>query len=204
MSDNSASPEFWNPRYATARTPWDFGGIPAPLTRYLTAHPGHGARALIPGCGSGYEVAAFAQAGYAVTAIDFSPPAVARARACVGPALAGRIIEGDYFTHDFAAAPFDLVYERTFLCALPPALWPQIVRRTATLLKPGGVLTGIYFFGEKDDGPPFGLATDEPAQLFDADFVTVADDAIRAAESLPLFAGRERWQERRRQTPSAR
>lgn len=196
--ENSASPEFWNPRYAAARTPWDFGGIPAPLTRYLAANPGRGARALIPGCGSGYEVAAFAQAGYAVTAIDFSPPAVEHARANAGSALAERIVEGDFFTHDFDEAPFDLVYERTFLCALPPPLWPQIVRRTASLLKPGGVLTGIYIFGEKDDGPPFGLAADEPARLFDAEFVIVMDQPIAAAESLPLFAGRERWQERRK------
>ncbi len=204
MSENSAAPDFWNTRYAAARTPWDFGGAPPPLTRYLAAHPVRGARALIPGCGSGCEIAAFAQAGYAVTAIDFSPPAVALARANVGPALAERIAEGDFFTHDFAEAPFDLVYERTFLCALPPVMWPQIVQRTASLLKPGGVLAGIYFFGEKDDGPPFGLAADEPPQLFDADFVTVADHAIPAAESLPLFAGRERWQERRRPVPAAR
>jgi len=204
VTENSAAPDFWNTRYAAARTPWDFGGVPAPLSRYLAAHPGHGARALIPGGGPGYEVAAFALAGYAVTAIDFSPPAVALARANVGPALAGRIVEGDFFTHDFAEAPFDLVYERTFLCALPPALWPKIVRRTASLLKPGGVLTGIYFFGEKDDGPPFGLAAGETIALFENEFVTVADNAIPATESLPLFAGRERWQERRRHTPSAR
>ena len=198
VPENSALPGFWNSRYASARTPWDFGGVPAPLTRYLAAHRGNGGRALIPGCGSGYEIAAFAQAGYTVTAIDFSQPAVARARANVGDALAGRVIEGDFFTHDFADAPFDVVFERTFLCALPPSLWRQMITRTATLLKPGGVLVGFYFFGEKDDGPPFGLTPDEPAGLFDAEFVTVADRPVASAESLPLFAGRERWQERRK------
>jgi hypothetical protein len=116
----------------------------------------------------------------------------------VGPRLADSVIEGDFFTHDFAAAPFDLVYERTFLCALPPELWPKIIARTAALLKPGGTLAGIYFFGEKDDGPPFGLAPEEPAKLFNREFVLVADEPIAAAESLPIFSGRERWQERRR------
>ena len=198
MPENSASPNFWNSRYESARTPWDFGGVPAALTRYLSAHPGGGQRALIPGCGSGYEIAAFARAGYAVTAIDFSPPAVAQARANVGDALAARVIEGDFFTHDFADAPFDVVFERTFLCALPTSLWRQVITRTASLLKPGGVLVGLYFFGEKDDGPPFGLAPDEPAALFDVEFITVVDQSVAPAESLPLFAGRERWQERRK------
>ena len=198
MSVSPSQPEFWNPRYENRRTPWDLGGIPAALGRYLAAHPGGGARVLIPGCGSGHEITAFAAAGYQVNAIDFSPPAVAQARANVGPALAERIVEGDFFTHDFADAPFDLIYERTFLCALPPDLWPRIVARTAALLKPGGVLAGIYFFGAKDDGPPFGLAEDEAAALFASRFVLVADRPIPATESLPMFTERERWQERRR------
>lgn len=198
MDDSAARPAFWNTRYENSRTPWDLGGVPAALTRHLAAHPGHGARVLIPGCGSGYEVRAFAEAGYDVTAVDFSPPAVERARALVGPRLADTVIEGDFFKHEFAGAPFDLVYERTFLCALPPDRWREIVRRTAVLLKPGGTLVGIYFFGEKDDGPPFGLEAQEPATLFDAEFLLVDDRPIPAAESLPLFAGRERWQERRR------
>jgi SAM-dependent methyltransferase len=37
------------------------------------------AKALIPGCGTGYEVRAFHQAGWKVTAIDFSPVAVEQA-----------------------------------------------------------------------------------------------------------------------------
>lgn len=198
MQPASNQPEFWNPRYRTGTTPWDFGRVPPALERYLASRPGRGATVLIPGCGSGYEIAAFAAAGYAVTAIDFSPPAVARARANLPQALAERVVEGDFFTYDFSAAPFDLVYERTFLCALPPELWPRIVDRTATLLKPGGTLTGFYFFGEKDDGPPFGLDAGEPARLFEARFALVDDRAVPATESLPLFVDRERWQERRR------
>ncbi len=197
MSEDPTAPGFWNERYAAARTPWDFGGVPAPLARYLAAHPGRGASVLIPGCGSGHEVTAFTQAGYRVTAIDFSPPAVAKARASVGSALAARIVEGDFFTHAFADAPFDFIYERTFLCALPPAWREKIVARTAALLKPRGTLAGIYFFGESEDGPPFGLAHTESARLFDYSFRLVRDEPVVPAESLEFFAGRERWQERR-------
>src|SRR5687767_11041400 len=97
MADNPTTADFWNTRYASARTPWDYGAVPPPLARYLATHPGRGLRVLIPGCGSGYEIAAFARAGYLVTAVDFSTAAVARARQNVGPALADRVIEGDFF-----------------------------------------------------------------------------------------------------------
>jgi SAM-dependent methyltransferase len=198
MNGSPSQPGFWNPRYASGRTPWDYGRVPPALTRYLAPHPGSGLRALVPGCGSGYEIVALADAGYAVTAIDFSPPAVERARRHVGPALAEHVIEGDFFTHDLPAAPFDFIYERTFLCALPPEMWPRLVHRLASLLAPGGTLAGIFCFGPKEDGPPFGLAPDEPAALFDHHFVLVDDRPIPADESPPIFAGQERWQERRR------
>jgi SAM-dependent methyltransferase len=198
MSQDPTAPGFWNTRYAAGTTPWDFGGVPAPLARHLAAHPGRGASVLIPGCGSGYEVVAFASAGYRVTAIDFSPPAVAKARATVGAALAARIVEGDFFAHAFAEAPFDFIYERTFLCALPPAWREKIVARLATLLKPGGTLAGLYYFEATDDGPPHGLAPGEAERLFEARFQLERDAPVPPAESLPLFAGHERWQERRR------
>ena len=203
MSENPAAPDFWNQRYAAARMPWDIGGVPAALDRFLATHPGGGAHVLIPGCGSGYEIGAFARAGYAVTALDFSPPAVARARRQAGPDLAPCIAEGDFFTHTFAAAPFDLIYERTFFCALPPPQWPAIVSRMAGLLKPGGRLVGFFFFGDKEDGPPFGLTAEEAAALFDPLFETMLSLPVPPAESLPLYAGREQWQERQRRPGAA-
>ena len=68
----------------------------------------------------------------------------------------------------------------------------------AELLRPGGVLAGLYFFGEKDNGPPYGLAPDEPKKLFGRNFALTRDEPVAPEESLPLFAGRERWQERTR------
>ncbi|HTQ30034.1 MAG TPA: methyltransferase domain-containing protein [Opitutaceae bacterium] len=195
MAEDPNLPDFWNQRYDAARLPWDFNGIPAALARFLASGQARG-YVLIPGCGSGYEVAAFAGTGCRVTALDFSASAAARARANVGSALADRIVLGDFFTHPFSPASFDLIYERTFLCALPPARWPQIARRLGELLKPGGRLVGFFFFGEKEDGPPFGLATGEAERLFDFAFTLETDEAV--TDSLPLFAGGERWQIRRR------
>jgi SAM-dependent methyltransferase len=197
MEPASDHPDFWSFRYDAGTTPWDSGGVPPALARFLQRLPARGQRVLIPGCGFGYEIAAFAAAGHDVVALDFSAPAVALARATVGPALADRIVHGDFFTHALPAAGFDLVYERTFLCALPPARWPEIAARTAALLRPGGYVAGFYFIGPKDDGPPHGLDPGEPDRLFGPAFALEHDAPVPPAESLPLFAGREHWQERR-------
>ncbi|MEO6244950.1 MAG: methyltransferase domain-containing protein [Opitutaceae bacterium] len=206
MPESPTDPVFWNQRYLAGQTPWDFGGVPLALRRYLagaSARRRESPRALIPGCGSGHEIAAFADAGYDVTAIDISSAAAARARAQTGARTGVQVIEGDFFTHVFPDGPFDCIYERTFLCALPPALWPRMVARYAELLRPGGALAGFYLFGEKEDGPPFGLATDEPERLFSAAFTLTRDEPVPAAESLEFFAGREHWQERIRKTKAS-
>jgi len=133
-SSDSNQPDFWSVRYAAGKTPWDFGGVPSALKSFLerSSPPG---RVLIPGCGSGYEIQAFHAAGYGVSAIDFSPAAVDKAKRMLGP-LAERVILGDFFKHDFGQGRFDLIYERTFLCSMTPARWSEYVNRMADLLLP--------------------------------------------------------------------
>ena len=82
--EDSSKPDFWNTRYASGKTPWDLGGVPAALRSFLSRARPPG-RVLIPGCGSGYEVQAFHEAGFAVTAIDFSSAAIERAGRLLGP-----------------------------------------------------------------------------------------------------------------------
>jgi SAM-dependent methyltransferase len=201
MPDASPTqPEFWNQRYADACTPWDLGAAPAALTRFLARHPGHGRRVLVPGCGSGHEIPAFADAGYQVTAIDFADEAIARVRRLCGPRREVELICGDFFSAHFAPAAFNLIYERTFLCALPLACRAALAARTAHWVKPGGHVAGLYYYGPKDDGPPFGLERDEAERLFGTHFELIDDEEIPARETLPLFAGSERWQVRRRLT----
>ena len=69
MAD-SAKPQFWAERYAQERTSWDFGGVPIGLRAFLSRE--RPSSALTPGCGIGYEVRAFARAGWQVDAVDFS------------------------------------------------------------------------------------------------------------------------------------
>src|SRR5512137_2921886 len=113
---DSSQTQFWNQRWEGGRIPWDLGGVPPALMSFL-ARTRARTRVLIPGCGSGYEVRAFHEAGHDVTAIEFSAAAVARARKILGP-LGSKVIHGDFFTHDFGVKPYGLIYERGFLCSL--------------------------------------------------------------------------------------
>lgn len=158
MPDPS-KPEFWNTRYLQDNTPWELEDIPADLRNFLKK-PGKGAKVLIPGCGSGHEIHAFADAGYEVTAIDFAPFAVERARRMVGPKLAERVLQADFFEYDFPSQYFDIVYERAFVCSFPPDRRPAYRDRMAQLLKYRGLLIGYYFYQQPDllAGPPYGFA----------------------------------------------
>jgi len=90
---------------------------------------------LVPGCGSGYEIRQFAERGDDVLGIDFSDAALERARKLALPAR-----QADFFALD--ERPFDVVYERTFLCALPRHRWPAWSARMPMLVRPGGLLAG--------------------------------------------------------------
>ncbi len=192
-----SQPEYWNTRYLKDETPWEFDGIPADLKLFLKKK-GKGAKVLIPGCGSGHEIKAFAEAGYNVTAIDFAPFAVDRAKRMVGPALANQVLLGDFFQYDFPGESFDLIYERAFVCSLTPERRPSYRDRMAQLLKYRGLLLGYYLYKRPvlADGPPYGFAWGTADDLFSRYFLLVKDEPVN--DSLPVFAGRERWQERRR------
>jgi SAM-dependent methyltransferase len=186
------SPEFWSSRYSAAKTPWDLHDVPPPLRTFLAQSHNRG-RVLIPGCGSGYEVRAFHEAGFDVTAVDFAPAAIDRARAVLGE-LAEHVKLADFFTYDFGEKQFDLIYERTFLCALPPTRWRDYVVRMAELLKPEGRLAGIFLYGEESDPPPFPMREPHAEDLFGQTFRLICSERI--PESLPVFNGmEERWQE---------
>lgn len=189
-SNDSSRPEFWDMRYAAGETPWDFHGVPAALKEFLkTSQAGS---VLIPGCGAAYEVRAFHEADWKVTAIDFSRVAVERARSELG-ALASRVVQGNFFTHDFGSQHFDVIYERTFLCALPPDLWPAYVNRMTQLLRPGGKLVGIFLYGEQAEPPPYPLNPEKARELFKEKFSLAKTSPV--SDSLPMFAGNERWHE---------
>jgi len=192
LAQDSSKADFWDSRYRDNVIPWDAGKVPTALREY-TYKLQSGARVLIPGCGSAYEAAYLADKGFDILAIDFSPAAVEAARKNLA-GYADIVRLADFFAFDHGK-PYDMIYERAFLCALPPRMWPQYAPRTAQLLRPGGELAG-FFFLETEKGPPFGTTPDALHALLDPCFELVEDKAV--TDSIPVFQGAERWQVWRR------
>jgi SAM-dependent methyltransferase len=190
MAQDSSRPEFWDTRFRDGVTPWDAGGVPPQLAAWL-GNRKLPLKALIPGCGTGYEVRLFAERGHDVLAIDFSDAAIEAARRQLG-ALAGLVRKADFFA--LQDGPFDLVYERAFLCALPRALWRRWARSMEELVRPGGEVAGFFYIDDNLRGPPFGVSRDELTELRGTAFVLDQDESIPARQSLPVFQGREIWQ----------
>ena len=132
--------------------------------------PVNGLRLLHLQCHFGRDTLILAQRGATVVGLDFSPPAIAAARALadqLGLAGRARFIEADLYDAPHAIpepASFDRVYVTWgALCWLPDiAEWARIV---AHFLKPGG---SLY------------LAEGHPAAL-------VLDDAVPLPNGLPGF-----------------
>jgi hypothetical protein len=187
-SRDPLSPQFWDERFERDFTPWERGGVPGALERFVSVSE-HPLSVLIPGCGSAHELTLMCEAGWDATAIDFSFEAVARARALAGP-WADRIRQADFFAYA-PEKPLDLVYEQAFLCALPRARRPDVARRWGELLGQGGLLAGYFYFDDAAKGPPFGILRAELDSLLKPAFECVADEAVE--DSIPVFAGKERW-----------
>ena len=183
-------PDFWDRRFTEGTTPWDAGRVPQALRVFADAYPaGSKPRVLIPGCGSAHDAAFLDALGWPVLALDFSAAAIETARRNLGD-WQGRLAQGDFFSHE-AEAPYDLIYERAFLCALPRKLWAGYGERMARLLAPGGILAGFFYFGTDLKGPPFAIERDQLDALLGPFFDLVDERAVD--DSLPVFAGRERW-----------
>ena len=184
-----ADPVFWEMRYREQFTPWDPGRAPAALHDFIASRPA--GRVLVPGCGAAHDVRLFAESGWDVLGIDFSEAAIAAARPVLG-SHAGRVRLADFFAPGLSE-PFDVIYERAFLCALPRRLWPAWGKRVAQLLGPGGVLAGFFYISEGERGPPFPLHSQaELDALLVPDLARVEDRPVE--DSIAVFRGRERWQ----------
>ncbi|CAB3757990.1 methyltransferase domain-containing protein [Paraburkholderia humisilvae] len=188
--------DFWDERFAQGFTPWDQAGVPAAFASFAARHTP--VPVLIPGCGSAWEARWLAERGWPVRAIDFAPRAVERARAQMGPHAAA-VEQADFFAYQ-PPVTSGWIYERAFLCALPLARRDDYARRMALLLHEGGWLAGFFFIAATEKGPPFAIERAELDALLAPSFELIEDEPV--ADSIEVFAGRERWLTWRRRAPS--
>ena len=191
MEDNS-----WESMWAAGvprGAKFDGNGASPALAAFLDTRPTPpaGATALVPGCGRAYDAVALAAKGYAVRAWDISRTAVGEARRLVAeaaPEVAARVTaeHRDFFdaAQDQGGQTFDLIWDCTFLCALPPGLRAAWAARHAALLsKDGGELLSLVFpvFPATHPkvtgggGPPFALTCDLVKSLLEPEGVFVRE-----------------------------
>lgn len=168
--------------------------------------PPAGSRALVPGCGRGYAVVSLEKAGFAAEGLEISPTAAAAATAYIrAQGAKAEVRVGDFFGLQ-RERQFGLVFDSTFLCALPPSQREAWAAQMAGVLAPGGELvTNIFPIraeGEPDpadghvgSGPPFALSPRLVERLLvGVGFVRLAiepvPDALRARFGREVLA---RW-----------
>lgn len=136
--------EFWEERFASGNTPWDRGASSPQLGAWLGSGQLKPCRILVPGCGSGYEVAELALAGFEVTGLDYADEAIARTHRRIKDAgVDATLVQADVLEWE-PDRPFDAVYEQTCLCALYPDLWLEYAERLYRWIRPGGRLFALF------------------------------------------------------------
>lgn len=184
----------WESRWASGDVPWDAGAPEPGLLAWLAARgeQAPSGRVLVPGCGAGYSAAALASPDRHVTGLDLAPSSAARFAEVAADAGVQRYVQhvvGDFFEVALGA-PFDLVYDYTFLCALPLALRPAWAARMSQLVRPGGTLLCMVFpiiTPPPDyEGPPWPLQVADVRSWLASDF-----DVVSETPSAQTHAGRE-------------
>jgi SAM-dependent methyltransferase len=109
-------------------------------------------RAIDLGCGSGANAIFLAEQGFDVTAVDFSPVALAKARAAAAarPPLPVRFVEADLTAQPVTAVagPFDLLIDFSMLDDLAPHRRPVVAATVRRWARPGAVFVLWCFYDE--------------------------------------------------------
>lgn len=161
---------------------------------------------LVPGCGKGLAVAHLAQSlpNSMSVGLDIAPAAVATARDFLQRQLGGKsnsksrrwaMEVGDFFDWH-APFSFDMIYDATFLCSLPPTRRSDWARRMAELLaRDGELVTLIFPCGEYQGGPPFAMDPQLVRTLLEHNgFRCVSMEEVpRNKRSRPGFRGCTEW-----------
>lgn len=194
----------WENAWREGRTGWDAGGSPPALLELLRSGSLPEGRALVPGCGTGYDVLTLASERRAVTGLDVAPTAATRfetlRRELGVPEAQARVVVTDFF--DFEPDDrFELAWDYTFFCAIDPERRAAWGRRMAELIAPGGLVVSLVFpvvpGAPPNRGPPYAIHPDDLGAALGDAFESVSVEPVTESHS-----GREgkellaRWRRR--------
>lgn len=155
---------YWNTIYEREESPrWHIGVAPA-LKHWFETSGARPGRVLVPGCGYGPDAALLAQHSFEVTAVDFAPLAIKRAK------LMHPDAKVDWRVADIFELPerehFDYVYEYTCMVAIQPQRRPQYAQACHDWLRKGGRLIGCFYNHGREGGPPFDITREQVEALY--------------------------------------
>ena len=101
------------------------------------------------GCGAGTETLALLERGWAVTAVDGAPEAIARLRASVAPEAVAQLTTVVSPFHEVELPDADFVYASLSLPFCAPGEFREVWRRLRKALRPRAIFAG-HFFGPND------------------------------------------------------
>lgn len=156
-------------RYLLGNTPWDSGVSPPELLTQLDRLPaGHG---LDTGCGTGTNLATFAEHGWDAWGVDISQIAVWKAKARLARrGLAAHVLRGDIARPMVFPEQFDMVLDLGCSHVLRGSRRMAYADNLTGWLRPGGILL-VYSFYQADDEPEgFWPSLDEVVGTFSPRF----------------------------------
>ncbi|XP_006442040.2 probable thiol methyltransferase 2 isoform X1 [Citrus clementina] len=154
----------WEKCWEEGLTPWDIGQ-PAPIIVHLHQS---GAlpkgRALVPGCGTGYDVVAMASPERYVVGLEISDIAIKKAEelsSSLPNAKFVSFLKADFFTW-CPTELFDLIFDYTFFCAIEPEMRAAWAQKIKDFLKPDGELITLMFpISDHVGGPPYKVSVSD-------------------------------------------
>ena len=182
--------EYWENRYQTKDMPWEKGAPSPGLVDFLRDETAlERGSVCVPGCGTGHDVRAWAQARFEVFGFDIAPSAIQLAIERTRAAKLAATFKLADFLRDEPPAHFDWIFEHTLFCAIQPSERDAYVQAVLRWLKPEGHYLAVHYFIPDKDGPPFGTTREEVWERFSPHFELIRDWVPR---SYPNRVGLER------------
>ncbi|ESK88092.1 thiol methyltransferase 1 [Moniliophthora roreri MCA 2997] len=177
----------WDEAWKQSITPWDAGQSQPPLVQLFQSNEvdlATNGRAIVPGCGAGYDAIYLASVGFDVIGLDISETALEKAKSLTPSELKNKVQFQSANFFDLKDEKFDLIYDYTFFVAIHPMLRSSWGSQMRSLIKPGGYLITLIWpiAPYTDQGPPYYVRPEHYPEVLGDDWEKVLDREDWSAE----------------------